>query len=96
VNRRNFLSIAGMGAVALALPAILAPRDPWLDFLERVHVKVVEIMRREHRGLASERFCSPLWMDKPVNGFRRVHIRLAPGGSLLQKLHFEFDEWSGE
>jgi hypothetical protein len=95
MNRRNFL----LGAVVLPLAASLplsllsAPQDEYDDFLERVRHKVAALVRREGRGLHR------LYIDPPradgARYVRTVHIFLEPGPSLLDKLHFQFDEVSG-
>lgn len=100
----------GLGAAALALPAISAPsqpRDPWREFLDRLKVKVDALVAREGRGLSSYQKRLPLCIDAPrvsedgTYFTRRVTVRLEPGGSLLQKTCFVWDEfymtrWSGE
>ncbi|HKM67173.1 MAG TPA: hypothetical protein VJX70_08410, partial [Candidatus Acidoferrum sp.] len=74
-------------------------RDEYADFLERVKVRVDEIIRCEERGLSNSKYRPPLWIDPPradgARYVRKVHVMLEPGGSLLDKLHFEFEEVSG-
>jgi hypothetical protein len=95
MNRRNFLLGAVVLPLAVSLPPSLlsAPRDEYEDFLERVRHKVAAIVRREGRGLHR------LYIDPPrADGawyVRTVHMFLEPGPSLLDKLHFQFDEVSG-
>ncbi len=95
MNRRNFIFGAVVLPLAASLPPSLlsAPRDEYDDFLERVRHKVTAIVRREGRGLHK------MYIDPPRADGRRyvrtVHIFLDPGPSLLDKLHFQFDEVSG-
>jgi len=102
MNRRNFLTMLGLGAAAAVLPLTAKPAqtDEYDDFLARVQTRVQEIVRREGRGLhTTSKHTLPMWIDPPEargNVFvRKVHVMLKPGGSLLQKLHFEFEEVSG-
>ena len=109
MNRRNLLKRAfALGVVAAlplavsALPAtVVAAPDEWDHFIERVRLKVGAITAREGRVL--HRMC----IDPPrasADGTfytRRVRIHLEAGGSLLQKVYFEWDEpycsrWNGE
>ena len=110
ITRRTFLSMAGLGVAALALPAISAPpqpRDEWQDFLDRLKVKVDALVAREGRGLSRYAKRLPLCIDAPrvsedgTYFTRRVTVHLEAGGSLLLKTCFVWDEfymtrWSGE
>ena len=69
--------------LAASLPV---PRDEYGEFLSRVGQRIRDIVRREGRAPRE------IWIDPPrADGSRTVHLRLEPGGSLLDKLHFEFD-----
>ena len=100
ISRRSlFKNLFALGVVAAlplavnALPAATAVPDEYGEFLERLHTKVAAIVQREGRGLRK------IWIEPPrASGAfytRRVHIELDAGPSLLDKLHFQFDEVSG-
>jgi hypothetical protein len=107
LNRRElFKSALALGAVvalplALKLPAPTAkpPVDEYGEFLRRVEQRVTAIVVREGRGLRHKKGELPLWIDPPradgARYVRKVHLMLEPGPSLLDKLHFEFEEISG-
>ncbi len=107
LNRRQLIKSAfAFGAaaallpLAASLPAVAAePRDDYTIFLEKVSSRVMEIVRREGRGLTRSKHTLPLWIDPPracgSEYVRKVHLMLEPGPSLLDKLHFEFDVVSG-
>jgi hypothetical protein len=93
-TRRQFITLFAAGLAATKLPAaVVAAPTEWDEFIARVHVRTMEIVRREGRGLRR------MWIEPPradgVRYTRRVHIELEPGPSLLDKLHFQFDEVSG-
>ena len=91
MKRRQFITLFAVGLAATTLPAPLV--DEYGQFLERVRDKVVAIVRGEGRGLRR------MWIEPPradgARDTRRVHIELEAGPSLLDKLHFQFDEVSG-
>ena len=100
MNRRAFV----FGLAALPLAASLGsmpaqPVDEYALFLERVRLKVVEIVRREGRGIRHAGSRPGMWIDPPRavgNVYvRKVHLQLEIGGSLLDKNYFEFDVVSG-
>ena len=95
MNRRRFIFGAVVLPLAASLPPSLlsAPRDEYDDFLDRVRHKVAAIVRREGRSL--RKMC--IYPPRPDGAryLRTVHIFLEPGPSLLDRLHFEFDEVSG-
>ena len=97
MDRRSLLkNLCALGAVA-ALPLAASTAKPPVDeyglFLERVRQRIIEIVRREGRGPRK------IWIDPPrADGsryVRKIHLVLEPGGSLLDRLHFEFEEPSG-
>jgi hypothetical protein len=53
-------------------------------FFSRVWSRTAEIVRREGRSIRS------MVIDPPANGARVVRLQLEPGGSLLQKIYFQF------
>ena len=82
MDRRHFV----FGLAALPVVASLpSPVDEYELFLDRVGQRVRDIVRREGRAPRE------IWIDPPRGGSRTVHLRLEPGGSLLDRLHFEFD-----
>ena len=91
MKRRQFITLFAVGLAATALPAPLV--DDYGQFLERVRDKVVAIVLAEGRGLRR------MWIEPPradgARYTRSVHIELEAGPSLLDKLHFQFDEVSG-
>ena len=97
MRRREFLRVAGAaGLAATVLPAavVAAPVDEWADFLVRVRSRTMEITRREMRGPHR------IVIDPPhvADGiqYRRVKLTLDTGGSLLDKMFFQWDEvWRG-
>jgi hypothetical protein len=94
VNRRNFIFGAAILPLAFKLqPMPTAPTDEYTLFLERVRSRVIEVVRREQRGLHR------LEIDPPrANGglyVRRVKLTLAAGPSLLDSTFFQWDEVSG-
>src|SRR5580704_4587334 len=100
MNRRSlFKNLFALGVVTVlplpvnALPSATAVPDEWDDFVARVRARVIEVVRREQRGIKK------MWIEPArVDGARYtrlVHIELEPGPSLLDKLHFQFDEVSG-
>lgn len=107
-RRRLFRNLFALGVVA-ALPlavnvlpaAPAAAPDDWDDFIARVRSRVAQIVRREGRGL--HRMCiDPPRISLDATFYtRRVRIHLEAGGSLLQKVYFEWDEpycsrWNGD
>jgi len=103
MERRAFLQILGLGTIAtagaFALPALPEPvPDPWQEFLGRVKSKVDAIVAREGRPLRTSGRYLPLCIDPPKvspdgrSYTRCITIRLEPGGSLLQKTFFTWDE----
>lgn len=97
MNRRNFLALGVISVLPFPCKLLGEPTKPSTDeyatFLERVRYKVVTIVRREGRGLRK------MYIDPPrADGawyVRTVHVFLEPGPSLMDKLHFQFDEVSG-
>jgi hypothetical protein len=93
-TRRQFITLFAAGLAATTLPAavVAAPTD-WDEFIARVRARTMEVVRREGRGLRR------MWIEPPradgARYTRRVHIELEAGPSLLDKLHFQFDEVSG-
>lgn len=97
MKRRGFIFGIAMlplatAPFAAALPAVTA-QDEYDEFTHRVWERVTEIVRREGRDVHR------MWIDPPraegIVYVRTVHIMLEAGGSLLDKLHFEFEEVSG-
>jgi len=93
-TRRQFLTLFATGLAATRLPAVVAAApNEWDEFIARVRARTMEVVRREGRGLRR------MWIEPPradgARYTRRVHIELEAGPSLLNKLHFQFDEVSG-
>ena len=93
-TRRQFITLFAAGLAATKLPAaVVAAPTEWDEFIARVRARTMEVVRREGRGLRR------MWIEPPradgARYTRRVHIELEPGPSLLDRLHFEFDEVSG-
>jgi hypothetical protein len=91
-TRRRFITLFAAGLAATTLPVVAAP-DEWDAFIARVRARVIEVVRREQRGI-KKMWIEPARADG-ARYTRRVHIELEPGPSLLDKLHFQFDEVSG-
>jgi hypothetical protein len=94
VKRRQFITLLAAGLAATMLPAVVAAApNEWDDFVVRVYARVTEVVRREGRGLRR------MWIEPPradgARYTRRVHIELEAGPSLLDRLHFDFEEVSG-
>jgi hypothetical protein len=81
--------------VAITLPAIAtAPVDEWDDFVERVRARTMAIVRREGRGPHRVVIDPPHVVDGTQ--YRRVRLTLDAGGSLLDKIFYQWDEvWRG-
>ena len=93
-TRRQFITLFAAGLAARTLPAVVVDaQNEWDEFIARVRTRTMEVVRREGRGLRR------MWIEPPradgARCTRRVHIELEAGPSLLDKLHFEFDEVSG-
>lgn len=95
--RRRYFFRTLFSAAAVAMVSVVHDytdlyTDPYDAFLARVRQRVVQIVREEGRGI------SRLWIDPPrVEGGRcerRVNLRLEAGGSLLNRVTYQWDEIS--
>jgi hypothetical protein len=96
MRRREFLRVGAAGLLATTLPAavVAAPVDEWGDFLGRIRLRMMEIVRREGRGPHRVVIDPPHSADGAQ--YRRVRLTLDAGGSLLDKIFFQWDEvWRG-
>jgi hypothetical protein len=95
MRRREFLRVGAAGLLATTLPAIAtAPVDEWDDFLARVRSRTMAITRREMRG-PHRIVIDPPHVSDGIQ-YRRVNLTLDAGGSLLDKIFFQWDEvWRG-
>ncbi len=90
MNRRQFIRLVGVATAGASMLPIVGERDEYQKFLDSVRSHVIEIVRREGRGIHR------MWIDPVNEGTRKVNLRLVAGSSLLDKLYFTWDEpWYG-
>ena len=89
MNRRAFIfGITLLPLAALPAPAVMDSRGD--EFMNGVRDKVVEIVCREGRALRNFEIRAPHMVDGVM--CRQCILQIAPGGSLLDRCYFVWDE----
>jgi hypothetical protein len=101
MRRREFLRLGAAGLLATTLPAvpILPAAQPdeieWDNFLGRIRSRMMEIVCREGRG-PHRVVIDPPHVSADGTQYRRVCLTLDAGGSLLDRIFYQWDEvWRG-
>jgi hypothetical protein len=103
MRRREFLRVASAAGLAATLPwkpvsAYLPATQPdeseWDNFLGRIRLRMMEIVRREGRG-PHRVVIDPPHVSAGTH-YRRVRLTLDAGGSPLDRISYQWDEvWRG-
>ena len=96
ISRRHFVAGLVAGALATTLPLPAQPvqePDEWDDFIARVRARVIEITQRENRAPRSMFIEAPRVSEDGTHYTRRVNLQIDAGGSLLDKINFQWNEY---